>query len=80
MVSNAERVPTWRDGVILSLEERADLTPEQWQQFSDDSVVHDLAEIDQMPEPMRGWARQAAEAAQARAEARISQQERRAAS
>lgn len=75
-----ERVPTWRDGVFLTREQVARLTPEQWRQYSADSVVRDLSEIDQMPEPMRSWARSAVEQARARIEARIAEQERRAAS
>jgi hypothetical protein len=63
----AERVPTWRDGVILTREERAQLTPEQWRQYLDDSVVRDFAEIDQMPEPMRSWAHAAVEQGRIRA-------------
>ena len=47
------RVPTWRDGVLLTREERDRLTPEQLQQYLDDSVVRDLSEIEHMPEPMR---------------------------
>jgi hypothetical protein len=75
-----DRVPTWRDGAILSSAEKAGLTPDQWRQFSDDSVVRDLAEIDQMPEPMRSWAHQAVEQARAHAEERIAARERREAS
>ena len=73
------RVPTWRDGIILTREQKAALTPEQWQQFRDDSIVRDLSEIEQMPEPMRSWARRSVEQARARAEARIEEEERRAA-
>jgi hypothetical protein len=76
----SDRIPTWRDGVILTREEKARLTPEQWRQYSDDSVVRDLSEIDQMPEPMRSWAREAVDQARVRAEARIAEQERREAS
>jgi hypothetical protein len=68
-----DRVPTWRDGVVLTGEEKDELTPEQWRQYCDDSVVRDLSEIDQMPEPIRSWAHRAVEEARARAEARIAQ-------
>jgi hypothetical protein len=70
----SDRVPTWRDGVILTSREKAELTAEQWRQYLDDSVVRDLAEIDTMPEPTRSWARQAVEQARARAEAHIAGQ------
>lgn len=79
-LEEADRVPTWRDGVVLTSEERAQLTPEQWQQLTDDSVVRDLAEIDQMPEPKRSWVHQAVTQAQAHAASRIAEQERREAS
>ena len=62
-----DRIPTWRDGVILSMEQRAALTPDQWRQFSSDSMVRDLSEIDQMPEHLRSWAHQALDTARARA-------------
>jgi TfoX/Sxy family transcriptional regulator of competence genes len=77
---DANRVLTWREGIILSQQERSNLTPEQWRQHRNDSVVRDLSEIDQMPEPMRSWARKALDQAQARVEVRIAQQERREAS
>jgi hypothetical protein len=76
----AERVPTWRDGVLLTREQKAALTPEQLQQYLDDSVVRDLDEIELMPEPMRSWARGAVARARARVEARIAEQENRQAS
>src|SRR4051812_13895174 len=47
--ASGERVPTWRDGVLLSPQQVALLTPDQLQQYLDDSVVRDLAEIEQMP-------------------------------
>ncbi len=77
MVEHEEgnRIPTWRDGVALTRDERARLSPEQWQQFSDDSVVRDLAEIDQLPEPTRSWAHDAVRQARARAEARIAERD-----
>lgn len=65
------RVPTWRDGVLLTAEQKAALTPEQLSQYLDDSVVRDLAEIEDMPEPMRSRVRQMVESARARAEAQI---------
>jgi hypothetical protein len=75
-----ERVPTWREGVIPSREERAGLTEDQLRQYLDDSVVRDLSEIDQMPEPLRTWALAALEHARSRAQARIEEQEQRQAS
>lgn len=78
--AGGERVPTWRDGVLLSRQEVALLTPEQLQQYLDDSVVRDLAEIEQMPEPLRSWAQRVVEGARARVLARIGEQERRSAS
>lgn len=72
----SERVPTWRDGVVLTREQKARLTPEQLQQYLDDSVVRDLSEIEHMPEPMRSWAQDVAARARARAEAHIAEQER----
>jgi hypothetical protein len=75
-----ERVPTWRDGVLLTRDQKAELTPEQLEQYLADSEVRDLSEIDQMPEPLRSWTRGVVDRARARAEARISQQERRQAS
>ena len=74
------RVPTWRDGVVLTPEQKAELSPGQLQQYLDDSVVRDLDEIDHMPEPLRSWARNAVENARARAEASIAAQEHRRAS
>jgi hypothetical protein len=65
------RVPTWRDGVVLSAEEKALLTPEQLRQYLDDSVLRDLAEIDAMPEPARSRVRQLVADARARVKARI---------
>jgi hypothetical protein len=79
-LEGTDRVPTWWDGVILPAEEKAKLTPAQWRQYSDDSVVRDLADIDQMPEPLRSWAHDAVEQARERAKSRIAAQERRAAS
>jgi hypothetical protein len=76
----SNRVPTWRDGVVLSREEKTQLTAEQWRQYSDESVVRDLPEIDQMPEPMRSWAQAAVGQARAHAAARIAEQEHREAS
>lgn len=74
--SGGERVPTWRDGVLLTSEEKARLTPEQLQQYLDDSVVRDLTEIEQMPEPMRSWAREVVAGARERVQAQIAEQER----
>jgi hypothetical protein len=74
------RVPTWRDGVELSAAQKAGLTPEQLQQFLDDSVVRDLAEIDAMPEPLRSRVRALVEQSRARVEARIAEREGRQAS
>jgi hypothetical protein len=74
--SGGERVPTWRDGVVLTREQKARLTPVQLQQYLDDSVVRDLSEFEQMPEPMRSWAEAVVERARARAQAHIAQQER----
>jgi hypothetical protein len=78
--AGGERVPTWRDGVLLSPQQVALLTPDQLQQYLDDSVVRDLAEIEQMPEPMRSWAELVVERARARVLARVAEQERRSAS
>jgi hypothetical protein len=78
--AGGERVPTWRDGVQLSRQEVALLTAEQLQQYLDDSVIRDLAEIEQMPEPMRSWAQRVVERARARVLARVAEQERRSAS
>jgi hypothetical protein len=74
------RVPTWRDGVELSAAQKAQLTPEQLQQYLDDSVVRDLAEIETMPEPLRSRVRAMVDQARERTEARISAQEGRRAS
>jgi len=74
--SGRERVPTWRDGVLLTSEEKARLTPEQLQQYLDDSVVRDLSEIEEMPEPMRSWAREVVARARERVRAQIAEQER----
>jgi hypothetical protein len=70
------RVPTWRDGVLLNRREKAELSPEQLQQYLDDSVVRDLAEIELMPEPTRSWARSVLEQARAHVQARVAEQER----
>jgi hypothetical protein len=69
------RGSTWRDGVLLSRQEKAELSSEQLQQYLDDSVVHDLSEIEQMPEPTRSWARGVVERARARVQAQIAEQE-----
>ncbi|HET9655705.1 MAG TPA: hypothetical protein VFP72_10150 [Kineosporiaceae bacterium] len=74
------RVPTWRDGVELSAAQKAELTPEQLQQYLADSVIRDLAEIETMPEPMRSRVRALVDQARERIEARIAQQEGRRAS
>jgi len=74
------RVPTWRDGVELSAAQKAQLTPEQLQQYLDDSVVRDLAEIETMPEPLRSRVRAMVDQARERTEARIAAQEGRRAS
>jgi hypothetical protein len=74
------RVPTWRDGVELSAEQKAALTPEQLRQFLDDSVVRDLAEIETMPEPMRSRVRAMVDQVRARVEVRIAEREGRQAS
>jgi hypothetical protein len=73
-----DRVPTWRDGVLLSASEKARLTPSQLRQYLDDSVVRDLSEIDLMPEPMRSWAQRAVAEGRARAEERIAAEDRQA--
>jgi len=70
-----DRVPTWRDGVFLTAEEMARLTPEQLRQYLDDSVVRDLAEIEAMPEPARSRVRLMVARARARVEARIAAEE-----
>lgn len=75
-----ERVPTWRDGLILAREQKALLSDEQLQQYLDDSVVRDLSEIETMPEPLRAWARRALDEARSHAQTRIAEQERRHAS
>jgi hypothetical protein len=75
-----ERVPTWRDGVELTAAQKAALTPEQLAQYQDDSVVWDLTEIDQMPEPIRDRVRALVDRARARVEERIAQVEGRQAS
>jgi hypothetical protein len=69
------RVPTWRDGVFLSREEKARLTPEQLGQYLDDSLVRDLAEIETTPEPARSRLQQLVARARARVERRISDSE-----
>jgi hypothetical protein len=74
------RVPTWRDGVELSAAQKTQLTPEQSQQYLDDSVVRDLAEIETMPEPLRARVRAMVDQARERTEARIAEQEGRRAS
>jgi hypothetical protein len=51
----SERILTWRDGVLLTTQEKAALSPEQWRHYSDDSVVRHLSEIHQMPEPLHSW-------------------------
>jgi hypothetical protein len=78
--SKDDPVATWRNGVILTREQKAQLTPEQWQQFADGSVVRDLGEVEHMPEPARAWAEAAIEEARSRVQARIAVQERREAS
>jgi hypothetical protein len=75
--NGADRVPTWRDGVVLTREVKADLTAVQWRQYADDSVVRDLSELDQMPEPVRSWGHRVVERARERAGTRIVEQERR---
>lgn len=79
-VPAGSRVPTWGDGVLLTAEQKAALTPEQLSQYLDDSVVRDLAEIEDMPEPMRSRVRHMVESARARAEAQIAAVEGRQAS
>ena len=73
-------VPTWPDGVVLTREEKAALTPAQWSQYADASVVRDLAEIDQLPEPVRSWAHATLDQARSRVEQRIAGKEHREAS
>lgn len=73
--SGQERVPTWRDGVELSAAQKTALTPEQLRQYTDDSVVKDLAEIDAMPEPLRSRVRALVDRSREHAEARIAAQE-----
>lgn len=70
------RVPTWRDGVLLTRQEKAELSSKQLQQYLDDSVVRDLSEIEQMPEPTRSWARSVLKRARARVQAQATAQER----
>jgi len=70
--SGTDRVPTWREGLLLTRQEKAALTSEQLQQYLDDSVVRDLSEIEQMPEPTRSWALGVLE----RARAQVAEQER----
>jgi len=74
------RVPTWRDGVLLSAQEKARLTPEQLRQLLDDSVVRDLSEIESMPEAMRSRVQEMVARGHARAEERITATEGRQAS
>jgi hypothetical protein len=64
----------------LTAAEKAALTPEQLARYLDDSVVWDLAEIDQMPEPMRGRVLALVDRARARVEERIARVEGRQAS
>jgi len=66
--------------VLLTPEQKAALTPAQLEQYLNDSMVHDLDEIELMPEPLRSWARGVVASARTRAEARIADQERRQAS
>jgi hypothetical protein len=75
-----DRVATWREGVLLTAEQKARLTPEQLQQYLADSVVHDLSEIDLMPEPMRTRVLHMVAAGRARVEQRIAAEEGRQAS
>ena len=70
------RVSTWRDGVLLTRQQKAELSSEQLQQYLDDSVVRDLSEVEQMPEPTRSWARSALERARSRVRAQATAQER----
>jgi len=74
------RVPTWRNGVFLTRAEKAHLTPEQLQQYLDDSVVGDLADIETTPEPARSRLQQLLARARARVERRIADSEGRQAS
>jgi len=73
-------VGTWREGVFLTREEKAQLTPEQLRQYLDASVIIDLAEIDGLPEPMRSRLQDLVAQARARVEARIAETESRQAS
>ncbi|HET9653916.1 MAG TPA: hypothetical protein VFP72_01065 [Kineosporiaceae bacterium] len=50
---------------------RTTMTPERLQQYLDDSVVRDLAEIEAMPEPLRSRVRAMVDRARERTEARI---------
>ena len=75
-VDGDNRVPTWRDAVLLTSEQKAQLTPQQLEQYLAGSVVRDLSDIDFLPEPTRTWARAAVASAQARVQARIAQQGR----
>jgi hypothetical protein len=65
-----DRVRTWRDGTLPTAEEKAHFTAEQWRQFSDDSVIRDLSEIERLPEPARSWARRTVEESRTRASER----------
>jgi hypothetical protein len=74
---DADGLPlTWRDGVQLTRQEKADLSPEQLQSYLDDSVVRDLSEIERMPEPMRSWVLGVVQRARARVQVQIVEQER----
>jgi hypothetical protein len=73
-------VGTWREGVFLTREEKAQLTPEQLRQYLDASVITDLTEIDGLPEPMRSRLQDLVAQARARVEARIAETESRQAS
>ena len=75
-----DRVRTWRDGTLPTAEDKAHFSDEQWRQFSDDSVIRDLSEIEHLPEPARSWARRTVEEARTRAAKRTASREAREAS
>jgi hypothetical protein len=75
-----DRVRTWRDGTLPTAEQKAQFSADQWRQFSDDSVIRDLSEIEDLPEPARSWARQTVQEARSRTSDRAASREAREAS
>jgi hypothetical protein len=67
--------PGWHQGVFLTQEQYAALSPERQEQYRRNSWVRDFSEIDSYPEPWRTHIQGMADWGRARTLARIGEQE-----